>query len=449
MTALLPSLDKASMPHPDMSSATVMVSFPDVNGVLRGKAFTSKAFEGIRHRNGTVFTNLLLALDPLDVPITTFEAFGIASGAADLIVRPDLATMRRLPWAPDGALCLGDLYWDDGRECELSTRGVLKRALGRLEAHGMTALASFEFEVRVFTGNYGTPATDGLSYGVSALTPLEDFIGDVRRSCDELGLGLAAVHTEGAPGLLEINLDPCRGIAAADNAVLLRLVLKEVGRRRGLHVSFMSKPIEGQEGSSGHLHCSLVSPDGKNAFAAPGARGNISPLMRQAVAGIVKHLPAMSLLYNPTINSYKRLVPGFFAPVNASWGIDNRSAAVRLIFPENGEGTRIELRRAGADVNPYLGLAALVTSLCLGIEGDLSPPPPVGRTDAGSASADQAAPLPSNLQQAIDAFSMDADARAALGTAFSDYFLRTRQWELSAWQQSVSEWERVRYLQIT
>lgn len=449
VSALLSNIDDTSVPHPDPSSGSVVLSFPDVNGVLRGKAFTPKAFEGIRRRNSAVFTNLLLALDPLDVPITAFETFGIASGAADLIVRPDQTTMRKLPWSRGRELCLGDLYWDDGSACELSTRGVLKTALGRLERHGLTTLASFEFEVRVFTGTYGAAATDGLSYGVSALTPLDGFIADIRQSCDELGLGLAAVHTEGAPGLLEINLEPGAGMAAADNAALLRLALKELGRARGLHVSFMSKPVEGQEGSSGHLHCSLVTADGKNAFAEAAPHGSVSPLMRQAVGGVVKHLPAMSLLCNPTINSYKRLVPGFFAPVNASWGIDNRSAAVRVIFPEHGDGTRLELRRPGADVNPYLGLAALVNSICLGIENDLSPPPPMGRMDAGAASVDQAAPLPASLEQAIGAFLADVEARATFGDAFSDYFVRTRQWELSAWQKSVSDWERTRYLQIT
>lgn len=440
-TAILSDAGHTDTLRSAQSSGGVVLSFPDVNGVLRGKSYTAQAFEGICRRSNAVFTNLLLALDPLDAPITTFETFGINSGAADLIVRPDLATLSRLPWTRDTSICFGDLYWNDGTDCLLSVRGTLKRALDRLRGHGFTAFSAFEFEVRVFSGTYGEPATDGLSYGVLALSPLEAFIDEIRRCCDELDLGLAAVHTEGAPGLLEINLEPGVGVLAADKAVLLRLLLKELGRRHGLHVSLMSKPIAGQEGSSGHLHCSLLTPDGRNAFAGTGS--DLSPLLRRAVAGIVRHLPALSLLYNPTINSYKRLVSGFFAPVDAAWGIDNRSAAVRVIVPEHGEGTRVELRRPGADVNPYLGLAALVNSICLGIEGGLEPPPPVGTPGFA------AAPLPASLEQAIMAFAADEPARKALGCEFSNYFLETRKWEIAAWQKSVSEWERSRYFQIT
>ena len=256
--------------HTSASPDSVMLSFSDVNGVLRGKSFTADAFDGICRRNNAVFTNLLLALDPLDTPISTFQTFGINSGAQDLIVRPDQSTFRRLPWSYNAAICFGDLYWDDGSTCELSARGTLKRALDRLQGHGLNAFSAFEFEVRVFRGTYGEPATDGLSYGVLALSPLEAFIDEIRRCCDELDLGLSAVHTEGAPGLLEINLEPSIGIIAADKAVLLRLLLKELARRNGLHVSFMAKVAAGEEGSSGHLHCSLLASDGHNAF--PGDR---------------------------------------------------------------------------------------------------------------------------------------------------------------------------------
>jgi glutamine synthetase len=424
------------------SPKNVALSFPDVNGVLRGKAFTARAFDDLCQRNGAAFTNLLLALDPLDNPITSFRDFGIASGAADLIVRPDRTTLRSLPWNGDG-LCFGDLYWSDGRVCELSARGMLARILARLETLGYKAFSAFEFEVRVFTDRNGTPATDGLSYSVSALSPITAFLDEVRDAADALALGLTAVHTEGAPGLLEINLDPQVGIAAADTAILLRLLLKEVARRHGLHVSLLAKPVDGEEGSSGHLHCSLLNAAGANAFSDGDGLGL---LQRQAIAGVVKHLPAMSLLYNPTINSYKRLVPGFFAPVNAAWGIDNRSAALRAILPEQANARRIELRRPGADVNPYLALSGLLASICLGIEGRLEPPPALGRVDAASVAG--SIQLPCSLEEAIGTFERDPVAREALGPAFCDYFVATRRWELLAWQQAVSAWERERYVQI-
>jgi glutamine synthetase len=322
---------------------------------------------------------------------------------------------------------------------------VLKRSLERLAGLGYEALSAFEFEVRVFAGSFGTPAAPGPSYGVAALAPLEEFVDEVRHACEGLGLGLAAVHTEGAPGLLELNLEPRLGILAADEAVLLRLVLKEIGRRRDLSVSFMAKPVAGEEGSSGHLHCSLWHRDGRSAFAGSAEPGAPTPLLRQSIAGIVRHLPAMSLLYNPNLNSYKRLLPGFFAPVSACWGFDNRSAAVRVIRPAQADGTHIELRTPGADVNPYLALAGLVGSICVGIESDLVPPSPIGHVDASTASGELAAPLPSSLEAAIGAFKADAGARHALGEEFSNYYLVTRDWELRAWQRIVTDWERQRY----
>lgn len=423
---------------------SVVLSFPDVNGVLRGKAFSREAFESICRRNGTAFTNLLLALDPLDNPITSFREFGISSGAADLIVRPDLSTKWTLPWSGED-FYFGDLFWDDGRECALSARATLKRTLDRLNKLGLTACGAFEFEVRVFTSRYGEAATDGLSYSVTALSPIKKFIDDVRAAATSLELDLSAVHTEGAPGLLEINLDPKTGVAIADTAILLRMLLKEVGQRHGLHVSFMAKPVAGEEGSSGHLHCSLQDKDGNNVFA----HGNgLGVQQSHAIAGIVKHLPAMSLLYNPTINSYKRLVPGFFAPVNAAWGVDNRSAAVRAILPEQPEAKRIELRRPGADTNPYLALAALIASICIGLESGAEPPPALGRGDASGAPEGRFARLPCSLEEAVGMFESDSVAKAALGEEFSEYFVATRKWEVLAWQQAVSEWERDRYFQI-
>jgi glutamine synthetase len=214
-------------------------------------------------------------------------------------------------------------------------------------------------------------------------------------------------------------------LQAADDAALLKLTVKEVAASLGLRASFLAKTVAGEEGSSGHVHLSLWR-DGESAAG----------VLEAAVAGILEHLPAASLLLNPTINSYKRLVPGYFAPVNASWGHENRSAAVRMI-----EG-RIECRRPGADANPYLALAALVAAANDGIRRGLTPPPPV----EGDASArTDLPPLPTSLEGALRAFDEDAAFRSALGETFCDYFRVSRAWELKAWQDAVSDWERDRY----
>jgi len=249
-----------------------------------------------------------------------------------------------------------------------------------------------------------------------------------------LGIELGAVHTEAGPGLLELNVAARPGLEAADDAALLKLAVKEVAASLGLRASFLAKTVAGEEGSSGHVHLSCWR-DGENAFASP---EHVDP----AVAGILEHLPAASLLLNPTINSYKRLVPGYFAPVNVSWGLENRSAAVRVIRSDRPERCRIECRRPGADANPYLALAALVASAADGIERRSTPPAAV----EGDASArEDLPPLPRSLESALRAFEADDVLRHALGAQFSDYYAVSRAWELKAWQQAVSDWERERY----
>ncbi|MGH3041752.1 MAG: glutamine synthetase, partial [Gaiellaceae bacterium] len=204
--------------------------------------------------------------------------------------------------------------------------------------------------------------------------------------------------------------------------------------------SFLAKTAEGEEGSSGHVHLSCWS-DGENAFASDPADG-LPTALAGAVAGVLDRLPAASLLLNPTINSYKRLVPGYFAPVNASWGIENRSAAVRVIRSELPARCRIECRRPGADANPYLALAALVASALDGVRRDAEPPPPV---EGDASERSDLPPLPASLESALGAFAADEALRGALGEEFSEYYSVSRAWELKAWQQAVTGWERERY----
>ena len=417
----------------------VLLGMPDVNGYLRGKALRREAFEAAAG-GGAVMTDLLLALDPVDTPIDAYEDFGIRSGAGDLVVHPDPDTLRPLTWRPGWSVCLSTPTWRDGSPCELAPREVLRSALGRCAELGYDVLAAFEYEIRLWDGE-GRPLSTGISYSLVEIGLYQEFVARLGEALDALGIELSAVHTEAGPGLLELNLAARPGLQAADDGVLVKLAVKGVAQTLGLRASFLAKTAPGEEGSSGHLHLSLWR-EGANAFAPERHGGELPSACTSAVAGMLEHLAGASLLFNPTINSYKRLVPGWFAPVNASWGIENRSTALRAIASPQPERCRVECRRPGADANPYLALAALVAAAAEGLRAGASPPPPV----VGDAYArDDLPPLPGSLESALQAFRADEGLRRVLGEEFSDYYAVSREWELRAWREAVSDWERERY----
>jgi glutamine synthetase len=421
-----------SLPAPGATQGEyVMLGIPDVHGQIRGKALRPAMFEAAL-RAGAMTTDLLLGLDPTDTPIADYDRFGVRTGAGDLFVRPEPDTLRELSWLPGWRVCLGTpTHWSDGTPCELSSREVLRRVLDSL---GYDGLAAIEYELRLRDAD-GEPLSSGISYSLAEIARFEAFMERLGPALEALEVELGAVHTEAGPGLLELNVAARPALRAADDATYLKLAVKQVAAAMGLQASFLAKTRPGEEGSSGHVHLSCWR-DGENAFAGDGGR------LESAIAGILEHLPGASLLLNPTINSYKRLVPGWFAPVNVSWGVENRSCAVRAIQGPGAERCRLECRRPGADANPYLAIAALAAAAADGLDRDATPPPPV----VGDAYArDDLPPLPASLEAAIAAFEADAALRAALGEAFSDYYLVSRRWELKAWQDAVSDWERERY----
>jgi glutamine synthetase len=419
----------------------VLLGMPDVHGSVRGKALRPEAFEAALSE-GTVMTDLLLALDPTDTPITDYERFGLRTGAGDLIVRPDPSTLRELSWLPGWSICLSTPSWPDGSPCELSSRETLRRVLDQLAAEGYEAMAAFEYEIRLRDGE-DAPLSSGISYSLAEIARFERFAAQLVPALEALGVSLSAIHTEAGPGLLELNVSARDGLRAADDAVFLKLAVKEVAASMGLRASFLAKTQPGQEGSSGHVHLSCWA-DGRNAFAAGSGNGQdgLPAPFAATIAGVLDHLPAASLMLNPTINSYKRLVPGWFAPVNVSWGLENRSCAVRAIRGEHSARWRVECRRPGADANPYLALAALVAGAVDGLRRGAAPPEAI----VGDASErSDLPPLPGSLESALLAFDADSTLRRIVGEAFCDYYRVSRAWELSAWRETVTEWERERY----
>jgi glutamine synthetase len=412
---------------------------PDVNGSLRGKALRPAAFE-TAVRQGTVMTDLILGLDPVDTPITDYERFGIRTGAADLILTPDVDTLRELSWRPGWRVCLATPSWPDGSRCDFASREVFRGAVDDMSSLGFDVMAAIEYEIRVWD-EQGEPLSSGISYSLNEIGRFDRFVDDLVRALEGLHVELSAVHTEAGPGLLELNLAPGRGLSVGDDAVLVKFAAKQVAASVGLRASFLAKTVPGEEGSSGHVHLSCWD-GGTNVFAAAAADDPLPEPFAAAIAGVLEHLPAASLLLNPTINSYKRLVPGWFAPINATWGYENRSCAVRAIRSARPDLWRFECRRPGADANPYLALAAIAASAADGMRRGATPPEPI----EGDAYALTGLPeLPGSLEAALGAFAADDALRRALGEGFCAYYAMSRAWELKSWRETVTDWERRRY----
>jgi glutamine synthetase len=305
---------------------------------------------------------------------------------------------------------------------------------------GYEVKAALEYEIRLWDSG-GQPLSSGISYSLTEIGRYGEFVNQLVPALEGLGIELSAMHTEAGPGLLELNLRPRPGLRAADDAALVKFAVKELAASMGLRASFLAKTASGEEGSSGHIHMSCWDKE-TNAFASKERGGPLPAVLGSAIAGVLDHLPAASLLLNPTVNSYKRLVPGWFAPINSTWGFENRSCAVRAIGSDRAELWRFECRRPGADANPYLALAALAASTADGIRNKLEPPPPI----EGDAYARADLPeLPGSLEAALRAFDEDQVLRSAIGERFSEYYATSRAWELKAWRGTVTEWERERY----
>jgi len=424
---------------PAAEEAFVLLGIPDINGSIRGKALRPAAFESAL-RHGTVMTDLILGLDPVDTPITDFARFGIRTGAADLLVHPDPDTVHDLSWRPGWRVCLATPSWPDGTPCDFAPREVFRHVLVGLEELGFEVMAALEYEIRLWDPG-SQPLSSGISYSLTEIGRYGEFVSHLVPALEGLGVALSAVHTEAGPGLLELNLEPRRGLRAADDAALVKFAVKELAATMGLRASFLAKTVPGEEGSSGHVHMSCWEGE-TNAFASDDRTDPLPQVLRSAIAGVLEHLPAASLLLNPTVNSYKRLVPGWFAPINATWGHDNRSCAVRAISSDRDDLWRFECRRPGADANPYLALAAVAASAADGIRSKAEPPPPI----EGDAYAQSDVPeLPGSLEAALRAFDEDPVLKTELGEGFSEYYATSRAWELKAWRETVTDWERERY----
>ncbi len=377
---------------------------------------------------------------------------------SDMLLVPDLDTFRVNPWDnPDGskvARLICDTYLPDGSPFPGCPRLTLKRQVERAAKLGYTMVAGPEAEFFLFhkdaDGETSTRTHDVGGY--FDLTPVdkgEECRRDIVIVLEAMGFEVEAAHHEVAPGQHEIDFKYSEALETADNIATFRFVVKKVALDHGLHATFMPKPIFGVNGSGMHTHQSLLSAPGKNAFDDPKAEWGLSKAAVGYIGGILSHAPAFVAVTNPLVNSYKRLVPGFEAPVNIAWSEKNRSPLVR-VPAKRGMSTRCEVRMPDPSCNPYLALAVMLAAGLDGIENEIDPGPPVNKNIFTMSEREKRRlkirQLPANLSEALDALEKDAVVRGALGEHISEHYLAAKRQEWADYISHVHPWEQQRYL---
>jgi glutamine synthetase len=431
---------------------TVIVAFSDMQGRLMGKRVSAAFFADQVAEEGAECCNYLFAVD---VDMNTVKGYAMAgwdSGYGDMVMRPDLSTLRRIPWLPGTALVLADLLWHDGRPIEPAPRRVLTRQLDRLRQHGLRAYVATELEFMVFDDTYRqawangyrdlTPASDyNLDYAVMASSRMEPLLRDLRLHMQGAGLRWEAVKGECNLGQQELGFGYDEALVTCDNHGIYKNGAKEIADQHGKSLTFMSKYDE-REGNSCHIHMSLTSVDGSAVFADDNEPFGMSQMFRNFVAGQLATLRELTLCYAPNINSYKRFADRSFAPTAVAWGLDNRTCALRVVG--HGDSMRVECRVPGGDVNQYLAVAALIAGGLHGIEHELPLPEPCSGNAYQRADDDDSGRLPGTLAEAAALFEASAVARQAFGDAVVDHYVNTAHVEMAAFNKTVTDWERVR-----
>lgn len=432
----------------------VKVAVSDIDGILRGKYLHIGKFEGAAE-GGFGFCDVVFGWDMHDVTYDNTQVTGWQHGFPDALARIDLDTARRVPWDNEVPFFLGEFVNADGTPHPVCPRQTLKKVLARARKSGFQVMAGMEFEWFNFRETPHTwaakqglppePITPGM-FGYSLLR-MADNSGFFNALMDEMlafNVPIEGLHTETGPGVYEAAIGFSEALEQADRAILFKTGAREIGKRFGIMPSFMAKWSARYPGCSGHIHQSLS--DGKsNLFFDAKSPRKMSKLFESYLAGQVQCLMEFAPMFWPTINSYKRLVDGFWAPVKPTWGIDNRTASFRVIAG-SPKGTRLETRCPGADVNPYLAMAALVAAGMHGVEKGLKlTTPPITGTNQGGEDIPRA---PRTLIETTRVFSESRIARDWLGDTFVDHFAATRDWEWRQWQDAVTDWELRRYFEI-
>ena len=426
---------------------TVIVAFADAQGRLVGKRVSARLFQEEVLPHGAEACNYLLSVD---VDMNTVDGYAMSSwekGYGDMMLLSDPDTLRRIPWMPGTALVMADLGWEGGDPVVQSPRAILKHQRERLAERGLTAYAGTELEFIIFDDTYRDawakgyrdlkPSTDyNVDYDLLASGRLEPLLRDIRRGMDGAGMYCEGVKGECNLGQQEIAFRYAEILETADQHTIHKSGAKEIAEKHGKSLTFMAKFNE-REGNSCHIHLSVRGQDGTPVMAGDGEYG-FSPFMEHWIAGILATLREFTLLYAPTINSYKRYQKGTFAPTGVAWGLDNRTCALRVIG--HGQSLRPENRVPGGDVNPYLAIAAIIAGGLHGVENELPMPDPL----AGNAYSSDVDHLPTTLREAAQLFEESTVARAAFGDDMVEHYLNQARIEVEAYDAAVTDWERIR-----
>jgi glutamine synthetase len=424
----------------------------DLNGVPRGVAIPADEY-GAAREEGVAFANSVAEFT-LEPGLPSDPAYPAQGG--DMVAHPDDDSLVPVAWDTGVGLVFSDLTDVSGTPLPLCTRSLLHDVVSQYHDLGYQPVLGLEPEFSVLdtSGDDPGPFNSRTSYDLDALDRASDLIRDWTAAMETAGYAVLGVHQESQPGQYELNLAYDDPVAAADGVVLLRHALKTVARRHDRDVTMMPRPHSGEDANGLHFHLSLWDRDREqNLFAGsdrhlsfPAGQhprdGGLSSLALHFIAGIVEHLPALTAVCNPTVNSYKRLVPGIWAPCNTAWGPDNRSVNLR-VPPELGDGARVEFRSPDSAANPYLAAAATLAAGLDGIRSRLSPPEPTtGDAYRESESHDR---LPRTLLGALEALEDDEVLRDALGELLVEEYVTIKREEFDRYQHHVSDWERAEY----
>lgn len=428
---------------------TVVVAMTDMQGRLVGKRIHAQHFLDDTLHHGTEGCNYLLAVDMDMNTVQGYEMSSWETGYSDLAMMPDLSTMRRIPWQEGAALVLADVQWLDGKDVVASPRQILRKQIKALADAGMQPMVGTELEFVLYNNSYEdawdkhyiglTPANQyNVDYSILGGSRVEPLMRSIRLGMSGAGMKVESIKGECNFGQHEIAFRYSDALSNCDNHVIYKNGAKEIAAAAGYVLTFMAKPNE-REGNSSHIHCSFRGLDGSMVMIDEADKDfGLSDIGRHFIAGQIAHLRELSLLFAPNINSYKRYVPGSFAPTAIRWGRDNRTCALRLVG--HGEGLRLENRVPGGDVNPYLAVAGIIAAGLDGIKKKMALEPAF----EGNAYASDSPRVPSRMQEAQDLWNQSSWIKETFGAEVQSHYANMADIEMAAYGKAVTNWELFR-----